>query len=133
MWYGELTDDVKGRIQDTGFEDFILTLPDTQRQTDYQPLHALMERWSDTTHTFHLPYDEFTLDPVSFAAITGVAYAGDSVPFDTGLHRMTADRVAYIERLLGMVPDMKGTHTIKVDSIQSFYTQQRVEAAISGL
>ena len=132
MWYDELTDDIKDRIQDTGFEDFILALPDTQGWTDYQPLHALMERWSDTTHTFHLPCGEFTLDPVSFAAITGIACAGDSVSFDTGLHRMTADRVAYIERLLGMVPDMKGTHTIKVDSIRSYYTRQRVEAATTG-
>ena len=123
MWYDELTDDIKDRIQDTEFEDFILALPDTQGRTDYQPLHALMERWSDTTHTFHLPCGEFTLDPVSFAAITGVACSSDSVPFDTGLHRMTADRVAYIERLLVMVPDMKGTHTIKVDSIRIFYTQ----------
>ena len=55
MWYDELTNDVNDRIQDTGFEDFILALPDAQGQTDYQPLHALMERWSDTTHTFHLP------------------------------------------------------------------------------
>ena len=45
---------------------------------------------------------------------------------------MTADRVTYIECLLGMVPDMKGTHTIKVDSIRSHYTRQRVEAATSG-
>ena len=132
MWYDELTDDIKDRIQDTGFEDFILALPDAQGQTDYQPLHALMERWSDTTHTFHLPCGEFTLDPISFAAVTEIACAGDPVPFDTGLHRVTADRVAYIERLLGMVPDMKGTHTIKVDSIRSFYTRPRVEAATSG-
>ena len=92
-----------------------------------------MERWSDTTHTFHLPCGEFTLDPVSFAAITEITCAGDPVPFDTGLHRMTADRVTYIERLLGMVPDMKEIHTIKVDSIRSHYTRQRVEAATSSL
>ena len=133
MWYDELTDDVKDRIQDTGFEDFILALPDAQGRTDYQPLHTLMERWSDTTHTFHLPCDEFTFDHVSFVAITGIACAGDFVLFDAGLHRMTADRVAYIECLLGMVPDMKGTHTIKVDSIRSFYTRERVEVATSGL
>ena len=46
---------------------------------------------------------------------------------------MIVDHVAYVERLLGMVPDMKETHTIKVDSIQSYYTQERVEAATSGL
>ena len=35
MWYDELTDDVKNRIQDTGFEDFILALFDAQGRTDY--------------------------------------------------------------------------------------------------
>ena len=44
MWYDELTDDVKDRIQDTRFEDFILALPDVQGRTNYQPLHALMKR-----------------------------------------------------------------------------------------
>ena len=55
MWYDELMDDIKDRIQDTGFEDFILALPNVQGRTDYQSLHALMERWSNTTHIFHLP------------------------------------------------------------------------------
>ena len=31
-----------------------------------------------------------------------------------------------------MIPDLKETHTIKVDSIRSFYMRQRVEAATSG-
>ena len=44
MWYDKLTDDIKDRIQDTEFEDFILALPDAQGRTDYQPLHVLMKR-----------------------------------------------------------------------------------------
>lgn len=130
-WYDELTDDIRDRIQDTSFEDFVLSLPNAQGRTDYQPLHALMERWFETTHTFHLPFGELTLDPVSFAAVTGIACAGDAVPFDASIHLMTPDRVAYIERLLGMVPDMKGTHTIKLDSIRTYYTRARVQAATS--
>ena len=91
-----------------------------------------MERWFNSTHTFYFPCGEFTLDLASFTAITGIDCAGDPIPFDAGLHRMTANRAAYIEHLLSMVPDMKGTHTIKVDSIRSFYTCERVEAATSG-
>ena len=30
MWYDELPNDIKDRIQDINFEDFILALPDTQ-------------------------------------------------------------------------------------------------------
>lgn len=91
-----------------------------------------MERWSESTHTFHLSFGEFTLDPVSFVAVTGIPCAGDSVPFDASLHLVTPDRVAYIQTLLGMVPDMKGTHTFKIDSIRTYYTQERVATATTG-
>ena len=55
-----------------------------------------MERWSESTHTFQLPFGEFTLDLVSFAVVTGVPCAGDSVALDAGLYTMITDRVAYI-------------------------------------
>ena len=100
--------------------------------SDYQALHALMERWSESTHTFQLPFGEFTLDPVSFSVVTGITCAGDSVPFDAGLHPMMVDRVAYIQTLLGMVPEMKGTHSLKFDSIRAYYTRERVVAATTG-
>ena len=76
-----------------------------------------MERWSESTHTFQLPFEEFTLDSVSFTTITGIPCVGDSVPLDAGLYPMTADRVAYIQTLLGMVPEMKEMHSLKFDSI----------------
>ena len=91
-----------------------------------------MERWSESTHTFQLPFGEFTLDPMSFTAIMGIPCAGDSVPLDAGLHPMTADKVAYIHTLLGMVPEMKGTHSLKFDSILAHYTRERVAAATTG-
>ena len=72
------------------------------------------------------------MDPVSFAAITGIPCAGESVPLDAGLYPMTADRVAYIQTLLGMVPEMKGTHSLKFDSIRAHYTRERVAAATTG-
>ena len=91
-----------------------------------------MERWSESTHTFQLPFGEFTLDSVSFTAVTGIPCAGDSVPLDASLHPMTADRVSYIQTLLGMVPEMKGTHSLKFDSIRAHYTRERVVAATIG-
>ena len=91
-----------------------------------------MERWSESTHTFQLPFEEFIVDPVSFTAIIGIPCAGDSVPLDAGLYPMTADRVAYIQTLLGMVPEMKGTHSLKFDLIRAHYTCERVAAATTG-
>ena len=95
-WYDSLSEVIQNRIGDTGFTDFILTLPSEKGRTDYQALHALMERWSESTQTFHLPFREFTLDPVSFTAVTGIPCAGDPVPLDASLHPKTADRVTYI-------------------------------------
>ena len=47
---------------------------------------------------------------------------GNTVPFDVSLHRMTPDRVAYIMR----------THTVKIDSIRTYYTRERVEATTTS-
>ena len=116
-WYDGFSEVIRNRIRDTGFTDFILALPSEKGCTDYQALHALMERWSESTHTFQLPFGEFTLDSLSFTAITGILCAGDSVPLDAGFYPMTTDRVDYIQTLLGMVPEMKGMHSLKFDSI----------------
>ena len=45
---------------------------------------------------------------------------------------MTADRVDYIQTLLKMVPEMKGAHSLKFDSIRAHYTRERVAAVTSG-
>ena len=131
-WYDSLLEAIRNRIRDTGFSDFILALPSEKGRTDYQALHALMERWSESTQTFHLPFREFTLDPVSFTAVTGIPCAGDPVPLDASLHPMTADRVAYIQTLLRMVSEMKGTHFLKFNLIRAHFTRERVAAATTG-
>ena len=79
-----------------GFHDFILILSSEKGHTNYHPLHALLERWSKSTQNFHHLFGEFTLDPISFPAVTGIAYAGDFAPLDASLHHMMPDRVAYI-------------------------------------
>ena len=55
-----------------------------------------MERWLESAHTFQLPFGEFTVDPVSFVAITDIACAGDPVPLDASLHPLTGDREEYV-------------------------------------
>ena len=51
-WYDSLSEVIQNRIGDKGFTDFILALPSEKGHTDYQALHALMVRWSESTHTF---------------------------------------------------------------------------------
>ena len=69
---------------------------------------------------------------MSFTANIGIPCVRDSVPLDASLQPMTADRVAYIWMLLGVVPEMKGTHSFKFDSIRAHYTRERVAAAMTG-
>ena len=92
-----MTEVICERIRETGFEPFILALPTAVGRHDLNGLYALMERWMDSIHTFHLPVGELTLDPVAFVAITGVACAGETVPFDWYLEPMSPDRAGYIE------------------------------------
>ena len=76
-----------------------------------------MERWSESTHTFQLPFGEYTVDPVSFAAITSITCTGDPIPLDASLHPLIGDREEYVRTLLEVDPDMKRTHTFKIDSL----------------
>ena len=131
-WYESFPEVIRERIRVIGFQDFIHTLPTVQGQTDYQSLHALLERWSESTHTFQLPFGEFTVDPVSFAVVTSIACAGDPMPLDASLHPLTGDREEYVQTLLGVVPDMKGTQTMKVDSLRAHYTRDRIAAITTG-
>ncbi|XP_050217691.1 protein MAIN-LIKE 1-like [Mercurialis annua] len=66
-----------------------------------------MERWMDTTHTFHLLVGELTVTPLDFSLITGISFGGASVPFDGGLG-FYPQRDAYIFEMLGFIPEMKG-------------------------
>ncbi|KDP30106.1 hypothetical protein JCGZ_18238 [Jatropha curcas] len=49
---------------------------------------ALMEGWMDTTHTFHLPFDEMMITTVDFVAITRLPFGGQSVVFDDQLRNL---------------------------------------------
>ena len=53
------------------------------------------------------------------------------MPLDASLHPLVGDREDYVRTLLGVVPDMKGTHTMKIDSLRAYYTRDRVAAATS--
>ncbi|KDP24817.1 hypothetical protein JCGZ_25284 [Jatropha curcas] len=53
-----------------------------QGQTLPSSILVLMERWMDSTHTFHLPFEEMTITPIDFAAIIELSFGGRSVVFD---------------------------------------------------
>ena len=53
------------------------------------------------------------------------------MPLDASLHPLIGDRGDYVRILLGVIPDMKGTHTMKIDSLRAYYTRERIAAATS--
>lgn len=58
---------------------------------------ALVERWWDTTNTFHLAFGEMTLTPLDFTAIMSIKVGGTHIPWDIDI----GNKPAYIESMLG--------------------------------
>ncbi|OWM67844.1 hypothetical protein CDL15_Pgr010782 [Punica granatum] len=68
-------------------------------EVDKAGIHALVERWCDITHTFHVLCGEFTLSPLHFSAITGLRVGGERIPFDVSIK----DKPLYILCQLGFL------------------------------
>lgn len=111
-FYNDLPGMVRGLVDDAGFGIFIQILT-TPVRDDHALLTDLVERWWDTTNTFHLLPGEMTVTLLDFAAITGLRVGGDPIPFDIGL----ADDDAALQWFLGFVP--------KVENGSIIYTSLR--------
>ena len=74
-WYSDLGDEVKKNINRAGFGEFVKIIG--VAHPDKMLLHALSERWWDTTHTFHFDnIGELTITPTDFSALTGLPVHG---------------------------------------------------------
>jgi len=90
---------VREVIEGTGFHGFYSASGvDT---ADRMLLRALIERWWDTTNTFHLRFTKMTVTPLDFSAITGLRVGGEPVPFDSGLYRDSAAVRNFLGREIG--------------------------------
>lgn len=86
-------------VQAAGFETFILGL--NLPKIDWSLLTSLVERWWDTTNTFHFPSaGEMTITPGDFSLLTGLRIGGASLLVDP----RRWERVGALEWFLGMVP-----------------------------
>ncbi|GMP53999.1 hypothetical protein CsSME_00019287 [Camellia sinensis var. sinensis] len=100
-WYAELPDAVCRIVDQAGFGAFCRGL---SRLTTCRPLlAALVERWWDTTDSFHLSATgDMTMTPYDFSMLTGIGVGGDPIPFDTDMDEWTAAQIY----LLGEVPPL---------------------------
>ncbi|KAF5932183.1 hypothetical protein HYC85_028354 [Camellia sinensis] len=100
-WHGELPDAVRRIVDQAGFGAFCRGL---SRLTTCRPLlAALVERWWDTTDSFHLSAaGDMTMTPYDFSMLTGIGVGGDLIPFDIDMDEWTAAQVY----LLGEAPPL---------------------------
>ena len=66
-----------------GFDGIISTLTYGSYASSQATMCALVERWMDTMHTFHLPLGEMTITPLDFAAITRLSFYREPIPFSS--------------------------------------------------
>ena len=103
--FHDLPDNVVQLIWASDFRRFIAALPTERGRLDHYSLFALTERWMDTTHTFQTCVGELTIPPMSFSAITGIAFGGALVPFDVSYCRLSEGAQGqYVRDLLGFLP-----------------------------
>ncbi|KAL7258257.1 hypothetical protein ACSBR1_004389 [Camellia fascicularis] len=73
-------------------------------------LGTLVERWWDTTNSFHFPTTrKMTMTPYDFTMITSLGVGGDPIPFDIDMGEWEA---AWVE-LLGARPPIYRTNMVK--------------------
>ena len=106
---------MKARIDDAGFLPFVTLLVDSL--SDRMVIHALAERWWDSTNTFHLPFGEMTMTPLDFHVITGLRYG--VVPLSTEKDLCT--NLDEVEGLLGVRPTVVLSGHVKVSWIYSTF------------
>ena len=74
VWYKILIEETWGHIRAAGFKPIIYLLP--ERSTSVILVQTLVERWWDTTHTFHIADREMTITPHDFHCITSLWFDG---------------------------------------------------------
>ncbi|KDP24011.1 hypothetical protein JCGZ_27039 [Jatropha curcas] len=84
-WFDRLPERAQDYVEEASFGHFLETLQRVQGRSLPSSLLVLMERWMDTTHTFHIPFSKMTITPVDFATITSLPFGGRLVVFDDRL------------------------------------------------
>ncbi|GMP35337.1 hypothetical protein CsSME_00007811 [Camellia sinensis var. sinensis] len=80
-WYAELPEGVRDLVDLAGFEPFCVGLSRCPARRTL--MAALVERWWDTTNSFHFSATgDMTMTPLDFAVLTGLDIGGWSIPYD---------------------------------------------------
>ncbi|KDP30559.1 hypothetical protein JCGZ_15268 [Jatropha curcas] len=84
---------------------------------------ALMERWMDCSHTFHLPFGEKMITLIDIAAITGLLFGGRSVVFDDRMRTLNHPGLrASLRAAISMEPTIFDQR-VKYEGIYTHYQE----------
>ncbi|KAF6164185.1 hypothetical protein GIB67_010155 [Kingdonia uniflora] len=81
-WYRWITvyPTLKKLVDSMGFADFCSI---NTGNSDNRLIHALVERWWPSTHTFHFPCGDLGFTPLDFVMLTGISFGrGRKLPYD---------------------------------------------------
>ncbi|KAI8547454.1 hypothetical protein RHMOL_Rhmol07G0197100 [Rhododendron molle] len=100
-WFLALSEQVQELVRAAGFEAFVLGL--NLPKIDWSLMTSLVERWWDTTNTFHFPSaGEMTITPGDFSLLTGLRVGGIPLRVDPRVW----ERAGALEWFLGKVPPL---------------------------
>lgn len=100
-WFSALPEQARELVRATGFEAFDLDL--NLPKVDWSLMTSLVEKWWDTTNTFHLPSaGEMTISPGDFSLLTGLRVHGAPLRIDLQLWQ----REGALEWFLRKVPPL---------------------------
>ncbi|EEF41732.1 conserved hypothetical protein [Ricinus communis] len=96
---------VKEQVEVTDFHHFLGTLPGFNPRYNLTTPTVLLERWSNTSHTFLLPFRKITDIPLDFVALMGIQFGGVS--------------------LLGSSPFIKDEKKLRYGDLKTYWQPQR--------
>ena len=71
-WFNLLAPETRGYIWEADFEPIISLLP--EKSASATLVQCLIERWWDTTHTFHITKQELRVTPYDFYRMTSLRF-----------------------------------------------------------
>ena len=73
-WYNLLVPETRAYIWEVSFEPILSLL--LEKSATVTSVQCFIERWWDTTHTFHIVEQEMTVTPYNFHCMIGLSFEG---------------------------------------------------------
>ncbi|KAI8021479.1 Protein MAIN-LIKE 2, partial [Camellia lanceoleosa] len=122
-WYAELPEAVRDLVDRAGFGAFCVGL--SRCPASRTLLAALVERWWDTTNSFHFSTTgDMTMTPLDFAILTGLDIGGWPIPYDEDIGEWEA---AWIYLLGARPPVDKASGRVRYTWFSSHFRRPAME------